>query len=290
MKKDITELFCFVDDFYKTIKNEMESHQICNKGKPKTVTRIPGLTGSEIMTIMLMFQESPCRNFKYFYKSYLQLYRPEFPKTPTYERFISLMPRVLYLLTILLCCLLRRNSKIAYMDSTSLNVCHPKRIRSNKVFKGLAKLGKSTKGWFFGFKLHIIIDDKGNLMRAKLTKGNVDDRAVIPQMTADMTGLMFADKGYISNPLFMRLLARGLKLITGIKQNMKNILMSWNEKILLRKRSLVETVFDYLKNKFMLEHSRHRSFINMLLHIVSTLIAYQLKPTKPQISMRYAIN
>lgn len=200
------------------------------------------------------------------------------------------MPRVLYLLTILLCCILRRNSKIAYMDSTSLNVCHPKRIRSDKVFKWLAKLGKSTKVWFFGFKLHIIIDDKGNLMNATLTKGNVDDRSVAPQMTADMTGLLFADKGYISNPLFLRLLAKGLKLITGIKQNMKNILMSWNEKILLRKRSLVETVFDYLKNKFMLEHSRHRSFVNMLLHIASTLIAYQLKPTKPHISIHYAIN
>lgn len=172
------------------------------------------------------------------------------------------MPRVLYLLTILLCCVLRRNSKIAYMDSTSLSVCHPKRIRSNKVFKGLAKLGKSTKGWFYGFKLHIIIDDKGNLMSAKLTKGNVDDRSVVPQMTADITGLMFADKGYISNPLFLKLLARGLKLITGIKNNMKNILINWNKKILLRKRSIIETVFDYLKNKFILEHSRHRPFVN----------------------------
>lgn len=290
MKKDITGLFCFVDDFCKMTQKEMLKHQISNKEKQKKATRIPGLTESEIMTIMLMFQESPCKNFKYFYNSFLQLYRPELPRIPTYERFITLMPRVLYLLTILLCCILKKSSKIAYMDSTSLNVCHTKRIRSNKVFKGLAKLGKSTKGWFFGFKLHIIIDDKGNLMRAKLTKGNVDDRSVVPQMTANMTGLLFADKGYISNSLFLKLLARGLKLITGIKKNMKNILMNWNEKMLLRKRSLVETVFDYLKNKFMIEHSRHRSFINMLLHIISTLIAYQLKPTKPHISMNPTIH
>ena len=271
-------------------QKEMLKHQISNKEKQKKATRIPGLTESEIMTIMLMFQESPCKNFKYFYNSFLQLYRPELPRMPTYERFITLMPRVLYLLTILLCCILKKSSKIAYMDSTSLNVCHTKRIRSNKVFKGLAKLGKSTKGWFFGFKLHIIIDDKGNLMNAKLTKGNVDDRSVVPQMTANMTGLLFADKGYISNSLFLKLLARGLKLITGIKKNMKNIFMNWNEKMLLRKRSLVETVFDYLKNKFMIEHSRHRSFINMLLHIISTLIAYQLKPTKPHISMNTTIH
>ncbi len=121
-------------------------------------------------------------------------------------------------------------------------------------------------------------------MSAKLTKGNVDDRSVVPQMTADMHGFLFAGKGYISRELFLRLLARGLKLIAGIKHNMKNILMTFEEKVLLRKRSLVETVFDYLKNKLMLEHSRHRSFVNMLVHIVSTLIVYQIKPTKPSLS------
>ncbi|MBO7642252.1 MAG: transposase [Alphaproteobacteria bacterium] len=147
------------------------------------------------------------------------------------------------------------------------------------------KRRKSTKGWFFGFKLHI--DDKENLMNAKLTKGNVDDRLVVPQMTVNMKGFLFADKGYISKDLFLRLMARGLKIITGIKRSMKNILMSFEEKILLRKRSLVETVFDYLKNKFMLEHFWYRSFINMLVHIILTLTAYQLKSTKSSISAQY---
>lgn len=286
MKKDITELFCWVDDFCISINKEKRRIQ----DKSKKRTRVPALTESEIMTIMLMFQQSPCKNFKYFYNSYLQLYRPEFPEMPTYERFVALMPRVLYLLVILLCCIFRRGSKVAYIDSTSLKVCHPKRITRNKVFKGLAEIGKSTKGWFFGFKLHIVIDDKGNLMNAKLTKGNVDDRSVVPQMTADMHGFLFADKGYISRELFLRLLARGLKLITGIKLNMKNILVNFEEKILLRKRSLVETVFDYLKNKLMLEHSRHRSFVNMLTNIVSTLIVYQIKPTKPSITSHFYIS
>lgn len=285
MKKDITGLFCWVDDFYISINNER--NKIRYKNNSRKPTRITSLTDSEIVTIILMFQQSPCKNFKYFYNSYLQLYKPEFPKMPTYERFVALMPRVLYLLVILLCCILRRDSKVAYIDSTSINVCHPKRITRNKVFKGLATIGKTTKGWFFGFKLHIIIDDKGNLMSAKLTKGNVDDRSVVPQMTADMHGFLFADKGYISRELFLRLLARGMKLITGIKHNMKNILMTFEEKVLLRKRSLVETVFDYLKNKLMLEHSRHRSFVNMLVHIASTLIVYQIKPTKPSLSSHF---
>lgn len=195
MKKDITALFCWVDDFCKAIERE---RKLIENRTPKKSTRVTGLTDSEIMIIILMFQQSPCRNFKYFYQSYLQLYRSEFSKMPTYERFVALKPRVLYLLTILFCSILRRGSKVAYIDSTSLNVCHPKRITRNKVFKGLAKIGKTTKGWFFGFKVHIIIDDKGNLMNAKLTRGNLDVRSVVPQMTADMTGFLFADKGYIS--------------------------------------------------------------------------------------------
>ena len=286
MKKDITRLFCLVDDFLKALEEERKKKQIENEKKLRKPTRTPGLTEREIATIVLMFQESPCHNFKCFYKSDLQQYKPEFPKMPSYERFVALMPRILYFLTLLFCCTLRKRSKIAYIDSTSLNVCHPNRIYRNKVLKGITKRGKTTKGWFFGFKLHIIIDNKGNLMNAKLTKGNVDDRSVVPQMTANMKGFLFADKWYISKDLFLRLMARGLKIITGIKRTMKNILMSFEEKVLLRKRSLVETVFDYLKNKFMLEHSRHRSFTNMLVHTVSTLTVYQLKSTKPSISLR----
>ena len=290
MKKDITELFCFIDDFAQGIEKEVKSHQLTSPVSRHTLTRSPGLTDSEMMTILLMFQESPCRNFKYFYKSYLQLYRCEFPKMPCYDRFIALMPRILHLLVLLLHCLFSRGKGVAYVDSTPLPVCHPKRINRNKVFKGLASLGKTTKGYFFGFKLHVIINPQGSLMRVKITGGNVDDRKVIPQMTQGLTGLLFGDKGYISKELFLKLYRRGLKLVTGIKKNMKNMLMSWNEKIFLRKRSLIETVFDYLKNKLQLEHTRHRSPFNMLVHLVSTLIAYQLKPSKPSISYNVFIN
>jgi Transposase DDE domain len=153
MKKDITELFCFVDDFSKGLEEEIKSHQLENNKISRHNTRIPGLIDSEIMTILLMFQESPCRNFKYFYKSYLQLYRPEFPKMPCYDRFLTLMPRVLHLLVFMLYCLFSPGKGTAYVDSTSLAVCHPKRISRNKVFKGLASRGKTTKGWFFGFSV-----------------------------------------------------------------------------------------------------------------------------------------
>lgn len=97
MKKDIINLFCFIDDFTNECKKELKKHAlgVCNKSTP---TRIPGLTESEVVTIILMFQESPCRNFKFFYNSYLKLYKDEFPEMPTYERFVSLMPRVFIIL------------------------------------------------------------------------------------------------------------------------------------------------------------------------------------------------
>ena len=284
MKKDITDLFVFVDDFVKGLEKDHHTRQLQSSDKKGLPTRIPGLSNSEIICILLMFQNSPCRNFKYFYQSFLQLYQSEFPQLPCYHRFIALMPRIIGHLIILLHSLLSPGNGMAYVDATSLAVCHPKRISRNKVFKGLAKIGKTTKGWFFGFKLHVIIDLKGNLVRVKLTPGNADDRSVIDQMTQNMTGLLFGDKGYISKELFLKLYKRGLKLVTGLKKTMKNILQPLHEKILLCKRSLIETVFDYLKNKLMLEHSRHRSPLNMMLHVISTLIVYQLKPSKPSIS------
>jgi len=289
MKKDITNLFCFVDDFAEGIKKELEMHQLSEGKKLHQATRVTHLTEGEIMTIILLFQESPCRNFKYFYQSYLQPYQKEFPGLPSYERFVALMPRVLHLLVILLQCLFVNSRGISYIDATSLAVCHPKRISQNKVFKGLAKLGKTTKGYFFGFKLHTIIDEKGNLVNVKLTKGNVDDRKVVPEMTHLLTGLLFGDKGYISKDLFLKLYKRGLKLVTNIKKNMKNQLVHWREKILLRKRGIIESVFDYLKNKLQIEHTRHRSPFNMMVHIISTLIVYQLKSSKPSIRYQYEL-
>ena len=103
-------------------------------------------------------------------------------------------------------------------------------------------------------------------------------------MSDNNKGLLFGDKGYISKPLFLALYKQGLKLVTGVKKGMKNCLLSLEEKIFLRKRSIVETVFDYLKNKLQLEHSRHRSPVNAFIHIIATLIAYQLNTKKPSIA------
>ena len=140
-------------------------------------------------------------------------------------------------------------------------------------------------GWFFGLKLHLVITKDGKITAVHITPGNVDDRKPVRQMVKNLWGLLFGDRGYIDQKLFKELYLQGLKLITGIKKNMKNKLMELHEKIYLRKRSISECVFDYLKNKMELVHTRHRSVSNAFVHIISTLVAYSLKPTKPTISM-----
>ena len=145
-----------------------------------------------------------------------------------------------------------------------------------KVFKGLAKRGRSTMGWFFGFKLHMVINNKGQVMAVKLTAGNTDDRKPFEAMVAELESEMFADKGYISKALFQRLWQRGLHLITGIRRNMKNYLLPLLDKILLRKRFIIETLFDKLKFGMGLEHTRHRSPTNAFVHILSCIAAYVL--------------
>jgi transposase len=153
------------------------------------------------------------------------------------------------------------------------------------VFANLAARGKSSMGWFYGFKLHLIVNDQGELLTFLLTPGNVDDRAPVPDMTRDLFGLLVGDKGYISQNLFAELYEQGLKLVTPIRKNMKNRLMHLEEKLLLRKRAIIETVNDQLKNISQIEHTRHRSPTNFLVNLVCGLIAYCHQTKKPAITL-----
>ena len=285
-KDDITELFCFVDDFAKAYEKCVKERQISD-GRHRNPTRTPAMSSGEMMTVMLLFHQSHYKNFKSFYVNELFEYKKEFPAIISYERFVALEPRIMHPFLALLSVIMRKATGLSYVDSSALAVCHGKRIRSNKVFKGLAKIGRTTMGWFFGFKLHLVVDEMGNLVNFTLTKGNVGDTTVVDKITQHVHGSLFGDKGYISQRLFQELYQRGLKLITSVKKTMKNKLISLHEKILLRKRSVIESVFNVLKNKFEIEHTRHRSPVNAFVHIVSTLALYQLSPKKPSISCDY---
>ena len=278
----ITEIFYLVDEFCMEFEKSIQKHTLGNKPK-----RTPRMSCSEVITIMVIFHTGGFRNMKHFYIHYVQEHMGDlFPQTVSYNRFLELMQAATLPMSIFAkTCCMGTGTGISFIDSTPIRVCKNKRIKRHKVFNGLAQIGKSTMGYFFGFKLHIVINDKGELLNFVITPGNTDDRAPLKNASfiKALKGKLYADKGYIDKKLTQLLFLDGLHLITSIRNNMKNVLMELKDKILLRKRSVIETVNDELKNICQIEHSRHRSFANFLTNLLSGLIAYSFFPKKPAI-------
>lgn len=278
----ITEIFCLVDEFCQNF-DLTTKHFIL--GKPSK--RPPVMSKSEVITITILFHLSGFRCFKHFYIFYVQKHMQEdFPNTVSYNRFTELMQSNLLPLSMFLkTCCLGNCTGISFIDSTPIRVCKNKRIKRNKVFKDVATLGKSTMGYFYGFKLHIVINDKGEILNFTITQANVDDREPLKNESflKNVFGKLFGDKGYISKELTKILFVDGIHLVTSIRNNMKNSLMEMSDKINLRKRSVIETVNDELKNICQVEHSRHRSVGNFFTNLISGIIAYCFFPKKPSI-------
>ena len=277
----LLELFCSVDDFCGEFSSWLSSKQLrAAKRGPKQ-----RLSESEIMTIMINFHQEGYRDFKHYYQNHVQQdLAAEFPNLVSYTRFVELMSSVLLPLCAYLQTRFGNCTGIAFVDSTPLAVCHNRRIKRHKVFKHLATRGKTTMGWFYGFKLHLIVNHQGELLAVHLTAGNVDDRKPLDAMSQDLFGKLFGDKGYISQALFETFFQRGLELITNIRSNMKNALMRLEDKLLLRKRFIIETINDQLKNISQIEHTRHRKPANFAVNLIAGLIAYTHQPKKPTIN------
>lgn len=281
-KDKITEIFYLTDEFCKEFEKTVSNYSLGNKPRKK-----PKMSSSEVITIMVLFHHGVFKNMKHFYQYYVKKHlTSEFPQTVSYNRFVELMqsaalPMTLFLKT----CCLGKCTGISFIDSTPIRVCKNKRIPRHKVFDGIAQRGKSTMGYFFGFKLHFVINDKEEILNFVITPENTDDRAPLQdkRFIEKLRGKLYADKGYVSQKLTEILFVDGLHLITHIRNNMKNVLMEMKDKILLRKRSVIETINDELKNICSIEHSRHRSFENFITNLISGLIAYCFFPKKPSI-------
>lgn len=277
----LVAIFCEVDDFCKELDKYTQHYLLSGPTKSE---RGPdcGLAISEIMTILVMFQMARFRNFKVFYEGFLLNYwRSYFPGLPGYPRFITLIKRALFPMTLFTHLKGGQRTGIYYIDSSCLPVCHLKRSKRHKVFDRIAEYGRTSIGWFFGLKLHIVINDKGELIAFKVTKGNRNDGKEAKSLLKPLQGLAFGDKGYICKKLFEQLYSQGLKLITRYRKNMKNRLeLNGYEKQLLNQRNLVETVIDHLKHSYQVWHTRHRSVINALTHLVTALAAYAIEPLK----------
>ena len=281
------EIYYLVDEFLKEYDSVIKSHSLDEGAPKKRRNRKFTMSNSEIMTILILFHSSSFRNLKHFYLFVRAHMQKDFPHTASYNRFVKLQRKVCIHLAIFLeTKSLGQCTGISFIDSTPIRSCHIKRKRQHKTFNEFDRKVKSTLGWFYGFKLHLIINDKGGLLDFLLTPGNVDDRAPLKYMSFHkrIFGKLFGDRGYISKDLFEQLFIDGVHLVTRLKKGMKNALMLQHDKIMLRKRSLIETVNDQLKNICQIEHTRQRCFPNFIINLLSALVAFSFFDKKPSIN------
>jgi len=282
---DILTLFCDIDDFCSVFEPAWRRRLLASGERRRNK---PGaLSLSEVLTILVLFHASGYRDFKSFYTRHVsERMSGDFPRLVSYGRFVELQREALVPLW---CYLHTRKGSctgIAFVDATTLAVCHNLRIPQHKVFADCARRGQSSVGWFYGFKLHLAINDRGELLGCYLTPGNVDDRRPVPHMVRRLWGRLFGDKGYISQPLATLLQAQDLRLVTRLRKNMKNRFLPLCDKLLLRKRALIETVNDQLKNISQVEHTRHRSLWNFLGNVAAGLVAYSWREKKPSLNIQ----
>jgi len=280
----LVEDFCQFDDFCQAFGPHWEALLLEHGAQPdKKRGPQAGLADSEIMTILVLYHSSNFRHFKAFYEEVvLTLLRSAFPKAPCYARFIALTHHVCVPLTVCLLTRMGRRTGIYYIDSTPLPVCHPRRINRHRVFAGLAERGKTSVGWFFGFKLHLVFNHERQIVALKLTPGNVNDTTPVLELTRGLIGKLFGDKGYVGKDLAHELLRRGLVLMTRVRRNMKRLPVSFLDKALLNGRNIVETIIGHIKEFSSLRLPKHRSVFNAFTHLTAAIVAYQINPLPPK--------
>ena len=285
---DIITLFCEIDDFFLDYEQYQAQHRLPDilrtgntKGRPRN------LHPSEVMTILVHFHHKRYKNFKTYYQDYVCCHlRRAFPNLVSYSRFVQLSQEVLVPLSIFLYTLFGKCRGVSFIDSTPLPVCHNRRISAHRVFYDNAARSKTSMGWFYGFKLHLVINDHGELLSALVTAGNVDDRIPVPQLCQGLFGKVFADKGYISKDLREKLQEEGVSLIYKVRKNMKPEPISDTDAALLKKRMLIESVYKELKSQTEIQHTRHRSCVNFQVNTIAALIAYTNLKKKPSLKHR----
>jgi hypothetical protein len=278
--KKLVELFCDVDDFCKVFIPQWQKQLLEDGSRQRR--RESRMTISEVMTVIIGFHMSHDRDFKNYYLGYVShFYKNDFPDLLSYTRFSEVMPSVIGPMCAYFPSLKGKPTGIEFIDSTSLKVCHNIRIPRHKTFYGIAQRGKGTMGWFYGFKLHLIVNYQGEIVATKVTTGNVHDTKPVALLAQGLTDKLYGDKGCLSKALEEELFDKGVTLITTVRKNMKAKAMSLWDRAMLSKRFIIETINDQLKNISFIEHSRHRCMNGFMLNLIAGLVAYCLKENKP---------
>ena len=280
----LIEIFLDCDDFCKNFEPVFQRAQI-HRGR--TGHNKPKLHASEIMTILIFYHFSGMKCFKYYYNRIVcDAMLSYFPNVVSYNRFVELIPRhMLHLCVFLNTVRIAKQTGIAYIDSKKLPICHNRRIYSNKVFKGLATRGHCSVGWFYGFKLFLVINHLGQVLRCFITPANIadNDQKIMHKLLNGFIGKIFGDKGFISSKILEEYIYKRLQIITKLRKNMKNKLINIHDYFLLTKRGVIESVFDIMSAICDIDHSRHRSPVNAFTHLFSGVIAYTYLDKLPSI-------
>lgn len=284
----LIEIFIFIDDYCQLLDDWVEQ-----SGRIRVNPYQGRLSISEILTILVFYHHSGFKCFEYYYRRMvLGGLHSYFPQAVSYKHFLSLIPRSfnhLYVLAHVRSRMAERTG-IYFVDSKKLPVCHNRRIHSNRVFENLARRGKSSTGWFYGFKLHLVINNLGQMTNFLISSANVSDNnaEVLNYLLGNLKGHCFADKGYLTK-LFEQFYDQGLKIVTKIRRNMKNQLMELSEKYWLFKRAIIESVNDILMTVCDIDHTRHRSPVNAFVHLLGGLMAYSFIDDKPSVNLPHLL-
>ena len=280
----LTEVFYEIDDFCKAFDAQWQTYLLGSGAAPRGPK--PGLAVSEIITLILVLHSSRFKYLKNFYQGVaIPMLRQYFPGMPCYEQFVTIQQRAFVPLLFFLLSRMGKKTGIYYIDSTALPVCDNHRIHRHKTFAGLAARGKTSMGWFFGFKLHLVFNNLNEIVACKLTPGQVHDTEPVPQLTKHLLGKLFADKGYIGKQLAQELLRRGLALFTRVRKNMKSLPLAIPDKLLLNARNMAETIIGSIKQFSSLNLPMHRLPLNAFLHLLAAITAYQINPIKPKLKL-----
>jgi len=277
---EITEVFCFVDDFVKALEKTKQGKEILNRYRAKRGPQRQ-LSPSEVITLNLVYKYSQVGNLKAFVRNAHNICEKGFARMPSYVNMVKAFNRSLELVSIFIKYLMLVNIRInadktAFIDSTTVSVCKTWNVSSHKVTKGYASWGKTTRGWNYGFKLHASCDREGRLVGLVFSTGSTSDSKMAEAVTEGFKGTVVGDAGYIlRQEVFQRLLDKHVHMLFAKRKNMKGVMTKGQEK-LFGERNVIETVWSVLKGSYGLISHTARSIVGLMRHYCYSILSYML--------------
>lgn len=276
--KNIVEVYCFIDNFVKMIESKTAKSLAGRKSM---------LTKTDYITLAIFKQEHGIKTTKQLYEFVQEYMQKDFPPLPSYQQFnqgIKSTFRYFVMIAWILTKMTRqKKSKYHIVDSSPLPVCNNQYRFIAKLFKGLARSGKNLNGWFWGFKLHLIINNNMEIESIRITGGSTHDTDVLEgDFIEGIKGWLVGDKGYIGQKKALELAKKNIKLVTRSRANMKKVPVLPIHNYLLSKRQAIESTFSYLKHRLAALNSYARSVESFFVNVFSAIVTYTLNLTKKE--------